>query len=472
MLFLALVAAIVVEDNTVLRAAADDRAPRQADLAKGDWLELRGETDGFYQVWDHRHLRPGYVRPWRVRTYDVSESSAPDLRAVLMYLRDAPGSESLALSHAALYLKAAPPASVGAEIFDAIGIAADRLARRASGGEAAIDASIATHVEVARSLGVRLEPVVIDEKVRVCYDGEAFRTVLATSDDPVRRARAALRLTSDSCLAPETPALAVAQWNEWRDGVLSRADPAGLPDWLAGELHLRRAEVLAWLAYTKARSGELAAAAAAEEGAIAQLALVSKERLLRESRSLHDATAVKVGASRFAVGAATAVVPEHPKLAFSLSRAADGRASFKVATREAKGKEPVVGEIATSGIVWPGSIQVSPDARTVAVAVQLTPTWSEIQVLRRSESGWIADPVVPSIDGPESGYVEPAGFTADGTGLLICRESFLKGKHERLFEVLRPATLTVARSAASMDMIRDFKRSASVAWRGETLAVR
>ena len=64
-----LLVALVADDGTVLRSAADDAAPAQAMLYRGDWLEVRGEAPGFLKVWDHRRERPGYVRPTALRLH-------------------------------------------------------------------------------------------------------------------------------------------------------------------------------------------------------------------------------------------------------------------------------------------------------------------------------------------------------------------------------------------------------------------
>ena len=84
-----LLVALVAEDPAVLRNAPRDDAPAQATLWRGDWLEVRGESAGFLKVYDHRHERPGYLRPSQVRTYRVDESAAPDLAAVVRFLREA-----------------------------------------------------------------------------------------------------------------------------------------------------------------------------------------------------------------------------------------------------------------------------------------------------------------------------------------------------------------------------------------------
>ncbi|MGZ3426529.1 MAG: hypothetical protein ACXVCV_07765, partial [Polyangia bacterium] len=132
MLPLVLVAAIVTQDATPLRAAAKETAAKQTLLYAGDWLELRGERQGWLAVYDHRHERPGYVRPAQVRSYAVDETSARDLAAIIDFVRDQPGLESLGIGYTALFLRAAPASAVGPELFDALGGMAERLGRRAS----------------------------------------------------------------------------------------------------------------------------------------------------------------------------------------------------------------------------------------------------------------------------------------------------------------------------------------------------
>jgi len=90
--------AIVASDQTALRAAPRDSAPTQAVLWQGDSLEIRGEKGDFLQVYDHRHERAGYIRANRVRQQPLTADAAPGLLAVLRFLKDAPGSESLGIA--------------------------------------------------------------------------------------------------------------------------------------------------------------------------------------------------------------------------------------------------------------------------------------------------------------------------------------------------------------------------------------
>src|SRR4051812_49543770 len=112
-----LLVALVADDPAVLRNAPRDDAPAQATLWRGDWLEVRGETAGFLKVYDHRHERPGYLRPAFARVHRLDEETAPELRAVVRFLRDARGSESLGIGYAALYLRAARAGTDTTEIF-------------------------------------------------------------------------------------------------------------------------------------------------------------------------------------------------------------------------------------------------------------------------------------------------------------------------------------------------------------------
>jgi hypothetical protein len=151
LLALALIA-IVVQDQTPLRAAPRDTALQQAVLWQGDTLEIRGERLDFLQVYDHRRERTGYVRARQVRTYMMDPASAPELLAVIRFLRETPGAEALGIGYVALFLKAASTEAIGSEVFDALGTLAERLARRASARRNKPgDEIIAAHLEVAAS---------------------------------------------------------------------------------------------------------------------------------------------------------------------------------------------------------------------------------------------------------------------------------------------------------------------------------
>ena len=191
----ALTLAIVTQDQAALRAAPKDSAQQQAVLWQGDSLEIRGEKQDFLQVYDYRRERAGYIRAAQVRKVSLEAADAPELLSVVRFLRDTPGAESLGISYAAAYLKAAPAASITAEPFDALGTMADRLARRASAKQGKQgDAVIAAHLEAVAHYGVGIRSFEREGRMQLCYDGEAFRRVLAMPSTQPQRAAAVLGL--------------------------------------------------------------------------------------------------------------------------------------------------------------------------------------------------------------------------------------------------------------------------------------
>ncbi len=122
------------------RRCAPRRAPSATELTalwQGDVLEVRGERAGYLKVYDYRRERGGYVRSEAAaRAGARPQSDAPELLAVLRFLRDSPGSEALGISYGAAYLKAVPARALTAEPFDAIG-AHGRAPRRSGLGQAA-----------------------------------------------------------------------------------------------------------------------------------------------------------------------------------------------------------------------------------------------------------------------------------------------------------------------------------------------
>jgi hypothetical protein len=225
-LALAATLAIVVRDHTPLRAAPHSSAAELATLWQGDVLEVRGERAGYSKVYDYRRERGGYLRSEAVRPVDVTEAGAPELLAVLHFLRDSPGSEALGISYGAAYLKAVPARALTAEPFDAIARMAERLADEASGSASHL-ADAAAHLEVVQQFGIHMRTLERNGRMQVCYDGELFRRVLtlagAGSDE---RARAALGLTRPDCIDPDLgPVLRASLDDERRellDGINDR----------------------------------------------------------------------------------------------------------------------------------------------------------------------------------------------------------------------------------------------------------
>lgn len=517
-----LLVAIVAEDPAVMRNAPRDDAAPQATLWRGDWLEVRGETAGFLQVYDHRHERPGYIRPAIVRVHRLDEAAAPELRAVVRFLRDAPGSESLGIGYAALYLRAAPAGADPSEVFAAIGTLASRLARRASArradgrdavaaaavglsGVPAAASTVAAQLEVAESYGVHfrsVDPLLVGGRARLCYDGEAWERVLASPAAPaIERARAALFLAGGGeCLDPALPAAARRVWNDHRIQALEAVDLAGVPAYLAGRARLRRAEALAWRAFDEARRGGPASDASprTEAAAIHELALVDRGLLAPEDLDTYDDVAVRVAASRWATEGPVKSTGAR-RTSITVGPRGDGESCVRVvetgagAAGGAPAPARVLAERCTYGVVWQSALRWSPAGNAATLAVQPLPAWTELWVIRRgagaaapknvnanspaNDNGnasvvWTIDPLVPAIVEPEAGYAEAAGFSPDGAHLLVVREARGDGHPPRRFQVLSVATLAVEKQANSADRLLGFKRWSDASWRAGTLALR
>ena len=196
-------------------------------------------------MYDHRRERAGYVRTSQVRRTSLNSAEAPELLAVARFVRDTPGSEAMGIALIAAYIKAAPPQAIDAEPFDILGTLADRLGRRASTASKAQEAAVAAHVEVAKSYGVAFKDVEHDGRVRVCYDGEAFRRLLAVSKVGQQQASAAFAITRPECIDPAMLPTERVALDQWRAEVLDRVDTARLSEHVRGGCNSRRWRALA-----------------------------------------------------------------------------------------------------------------------------------------------------------------------------------------------------------------------------------
>jgi hypothetical protein len=467
MLATILTIALVVQDQTPLRASTQEAATRQATLWQGEWLEVRGERQGFLQVYDHRRERPGYVRQQQVRVYTLDEASVPRLQAVVEFLGDTSGSEALGIGYTAALLLAANPSQVGPELFDAMGTMADRLARRAS-FKRSNDETLAAHLDVAASYGVKLVSLEQEGRTRICYDGEAFRRVLGLGGSPEARLRAALALTRPECIDPALRQVERQAVDEWRSTTLEQVDTGQLPAWQANRLHLRRAEVYAALAYQWTRRGEAEKGAKASERSVEELARVLKSELADEDRSAYAVAAVRVAASRWA----SLPAPEKPGTGpgLELTQGKPGETCLRLVDPKAPGTP--LAPRCTYGLVWPSSIRRSAQGTAVTVAVQLLEGWTELWVFHQEGDGWLVDALAPATAEPGVGYVELAGFTPDGSRVLVAREALVEGKIKSSFQVLKRETLMPEKSAERPDDSGTFKRWSTADWRNRTLAVR
>lgn len=490
--------AIVVQDQTALRAAPSATAATHAQLWQSEVVEVRGHKLDHAQVYEHRRERAGYVRASQLRALPAGEADAPQLLAVLRFLRDAPGSEALGIAYVAAYLKAAPAGQITAEPFDVLGTLAERLAQRASTRGANPTAANA-HLEVAAQYGVKFNSHERQGSVQLCYDGAAFAQVLALAGKapasqaaaggapaatPEQRARALLALTRHDCI---DPALGVRQrqaLNRWRAELLDQIEPlaaAQLGQLDKARLHLRRAGVWAAVAFDQSRRGESTQASA--QRALSELAAVNKAELADDDAAPHVDAAIRVGALRWAA-ATQAAAPPPGRLHVQLRAgepgqtcvqlvAAAGMATQDAAKSAAKNAAGLLHERCTYATVWPASAQVRPDGQALALSVQPLEGWAELWLWRRQAGGWTVDVLPAASSGPGLGYVEWAGWVPGAAPrLLVVREFIADGRAGRRFEVLGADTLAVEKSASSPQLLAAFGQWAAPAWKRGTVSLR
>ena len=453
-----------------LRAAARDSAQQQAMLWQGDALEVRGQRQDFLQVYDHRRERAGFVRAAQVRVLTAQADAAPDLLAVVRFLRDTSGAEALGIGYAAAYLKAAPANAIGAEVFDALGTMADRLARRASSSRnKATEAVIAAHLEVVASYGITIRSFERDGRMLLCYDGEAFRRVLALPASDEQKARAALALTRPECVDPALTPVERAELDNWRADVLERAPRLNLPEHVKNRLRMRGATVWSSIAFERARKGLPALEAA--NVAIQELAAVNKQELSEDDQGAYNDAAARVGASRWAAEPA----PTQPPVGLAVVTAAGqqpGETCIKLLDKKHDASKPLL-QRCTFGVVWSNSARANSQGTALALAVQPLDSWRELWVFHYlAGTGWTIDVVPPSENSADAGYFEFAGFVPGANRLLAAREVRAAGKFTRSFEVLDLDTLAVLKHAETPEALSLFYRWQDPLWKKQTVSLR
>ena len=459
--------AIVAQDQAALRAAPRDAAESQAALALGDALEIRGRQRDYLKVYDHRRERGGFVRAAQVRVLALAPGQAPELLAVARFLRDMPGYEALGIGYVAAYLVAAPAEQIGAEPFDALGTMAERLARRAATNtNKTRAAAITAQLDAVAAYGVAIRSFERDERVQLCYDGEAFRRVLALNADAEAKARAALGLTREDCIDPAMAPTERAAFDAWRAGVLDRVPRAELPPHVRHRVRLRSASVWASIAFERARRGEDASDAA--NRALDELAGVDRRELADGDVAAYDEAAVRVGASRWAA------TPARPMpaagLAITTKPGQPGETCVTLIERR-RGKDTTLAQRCTFGIVWSASASANAPGTALALAVQPLDGWRELWVFHRDGGEWRIDTAPPGTDGA-LGYIEFAGWVPGGKKMLAARELRVGERFEKRFEVVDIATLAVDKHADAPASLSTFYRWQDAAWKRETVSLR
>ena len=465
--------AIVTQDQASLRAAPRDSAVQQAALWQGDTLEIRGQRMDYLQVYDHRRERAGYIHTNQVRMLSIKPADAPELLSVVRFLKTSPGAEALGIGYTAAYLKAAPADAIGAEAFDALGTMAERLARRASMKHAkATSDTISAHMEVAAFYGVTFKGYEQGGAMQLCYNGEAFRRVLALPSDAEQRAHAALAVTRHDCMANDMHPKDRLAHDQWRAEVLDKVETpqfAQLSEVNKNRLRLRRAGVQASLAFQQARRAELPTAAA--QRALSELAAVNKAELTDNDLQEYSDTAIRVGASRWAADTGNPVSAKLTLLT-EPGQAGETCVSLFENTTDGKHGKEFVAKRCTYGIVWAASANAHPNGQALALAVQPLDTWRELWVFRKSAGQWAIEVLPPASSNPELGYVEFAGWVQGAPQMLLARETRIAGRSKRSFEVLRMDTLTPEKQASDPSLLLAFGKWQDAGWKRQTVSLR
>ena len=486
--------ALVTQDALPLRSGARSAGAPLASLSQGELLEVRGERLDYLQVWDLTRERGGYVRAGAVRVLALTPDEAPELLALVRFLRDRPGSESLGLGLAAAYLKAAPAGSITAEAFDAMGTMAERLAARANAAAANAanapahpgEPGIAAQLEVATSLGIHYASLERDGHVWLCYDGDAFRHVAALRPTPEQSARAALALTRADCIADTLPPLQRWQADRDRADLLARVPVADLPPWVRNRIRLRQAGVWSALAFEDSRrlaveggtppAGLVEIQAsdviAAGNEALEALAGIAKGELADDDQSAYTEAALRVGASRWA--AEPVVAPASTGLRVATQPGQPGETCVLLLDSKHGADHPLARRC-TFATVWTGSARVNAGSTALALAVQPLATWRELWMFRATPAGWTLQVLPPSTEASGVGYVEFAGWVP-GTGQVLAAREARDPQHPnrfaRTYELLDGQTLATQKAADAPASLKAFNRFQDPAWRRVTVSLR
>lgn len=305
--------------------------------------------------------------------------------------------------------------------------------------------------------------------MRVCYDGEAFRRVLAMAARPAQQAAAALALTRAECLDPALPPLQLHQANRWRAEVLDRVQATGLPGYVRNRLALRRAGVWSTLAWEQARLGEPPQAAARR--AIAELASVQPSELPEADAADWNDAVMRVNASRWAAVPVPAAGTPASRPSVRTVAGQPGQTCVLLVDARHDTTQPLARRC-TFGVVWPQSASLNREGNALALAVQPLAGWRELWLFRRSGGGWSVDVLPPAAVAPALGYAEFAGWVPGGRQLLVAREARGEGRYRRRYEVLSLDGLAVQRQSTDADALGPFQRWADPDWKRATVSLR
>ena len=468
--------AIVTQDQAAMRAAPKDSAQQQVVLWQGDSLEIRGERKDYLQVYDHRRERAGFIKASQVRMLRTGPDDATDNLTIVRFLRDTPGAESLGISYVAAYLKAVPANQISAEAFDALGTMAERLARRSSqlstpsattgktGKQA--EATIAAHMEVARYYGIQFTNIERDARMQVCYDGEAFRRVLAMNAGQEQKARAALALTRPDCIDPATRPVEKFAIDNWRADILDRVDVSNLPEYIKNRIKMRRASVWSAIAYQRARKNDEFLSAG--NRALSELAAVNKEEFTDEDKLTYADAGIRVGSARWA---AEIPVPSKSTLHLATTSGEPGETCVHLLDAKHDVKNPLA-KRCTYSVVWTASARANAHNTALTLAVQPLESWRELWIFQQTNEGWRIDVLPPANNDPQLGYAEFAGWVPASNKILVAREAKVDGIVKCRFEVINMSTLQTENGADQPSSLSLFYKWQDPIWKRMTVSLR
>ena len=369
---------------------------------------------------------------------------------------------------------------------------ADRLAARASlatPSTSGTQSAVAAQLEVAARYGVRFASYESDGRMQVCYEGEAFRRVLAMASSPEQRARAALALTRLECADPALRPTERAQLDQWRAEVLERVEVNTLPGFVKNRMLMRRASVWSGLAYQFARANSVrpelvegpsrTATQSAAERALTDLASVSRAELPDEDQAAYNDAAMRVNASRWAAvpvamntGTSTSANTTSTKAPHIVTTAGQpGETCVQLIDGQNRAANPLA-QRCTYGLVWAQSASANREGNALALAVQPMQTWRELWLFRKVGNEWTISVLPPASTTPDTGYAEFAGWVPGGKQMLIAREARGEGKYQRSFALANIDTLNAERQSSDPASLGAFQRWQDPAWKRNSVSVR
>jgi hypothetical protein len=401
--------AIVVQDDAALRPLPGSSARPLALLAQGETLEVRGERLDYLAVWDYARERGGFVRATQVRRLALTADEAPELLAVLRFLRGVPGAEPLGIAIGAAYIEAAPAERLngadGVEALEALGAMAERLARKPS-----------RHVEVVARYGVRFLSFEANGRMRLCYDGAAYRKILAMRAREEQRARALLALSEPACAKPD---ITLAER-------LDALDATRLPAYMRNRVQIRRAALWSSVAYQRARRGEDARAAA--ERSLEALAAIDRDELAEIDRQAYADAELRVGAARVALAR---VIKPGRGIRIAVAPGEEGQTCVSLV--DAAGSQ--LAHRCTYGVVWEASAVANREGTALALAVQPTDGWRELWLFRKRRNRWSLAVVPPAVRAPGVGTAEFAGWSPGR--VRVAHAAMIDGRLTRILRRVR-----------------------------------